>query len=79
MTRKDYEIIAKALARTRPEPYGPLYPATDGVARFGTSLIRWKMVRSEIAHALAADNPRFNRDTFFAATESPLLSARPST
>jgi hypothetical protein len=54
MTRKDYEAIARAIASARKAtPYDALR-YVDAVA-------------SNIADALAADNPRFDRERFIAA------------
>ena len=50
MTKKDYAIIAKAIANT--------YDISD---------IGRASVANEIARALAADNPRFDRNRFLTA------------
>lgn len=53
MTRKDYEIIALALWRLMPED-----PERQD---------QWRETVEMIAVALAADNPRFDRDRFWRA------------
>lgn len=53
MTRKDYILIAAALAAM------PTHAATLRTARRSAALL--------LAEALAKDNPRFCRDTFMAA------------
>ena len=52
MTRKDYELIARALANT-----------PDG----GDVKSQWEECVSAIADALARDNPRFSRERFYKA------------
>ena len=60
MTRKDYELIAAALAATNQ------HKATDDDYREG-----WFAAASSVAHrladSLASDNPRFDRARFLAA------------
>lgn len=55
MTRKDYERLAAALLSTRPM----------GDERFEG----WSDAVKAVANALAADNPRFDRERFVAACE----------
>ena len=55
MSRKDYVAIAEAIARLR-DNY------TDPTVRSSFAL-----VALELADALAADNPRFDRDRFLVA------------
>lgn len=52
MTRKDYNLIAAAIARASQAP---------GYAE------RNKFVAMELADSLAADNPRFDRERFLKA------------
>jgi hypothetical protein len=65
MSRKDYVIIAAALARTRPD---------DDLARFrtgfGTNGRQWLVTRDAIMGALQADNANFDRPRFIRATEA---------
>lgn len=57
MTRKDYVLIAKALADTRPNPL--LAEAREA----------WKQVRDKLCTLLANDNSRFDTERFIDATE----------
>ena len=57
MTRKDYVKIAKAFAVTRPTGPGTI------------TRIQWARDREVIANVLETDNPRFNREQFYSATE----------
>jgi hypothetical protein len=54
MTRKDYIAIAEAIRLTTEDEYG----------RDSTGLA---FCASRIAHVMAADNPRFDRDKFLKA------------
>lgn len=58
MTRKDYELIAKAI-------YGSLIQSCslEWQDRF---IEQHKMTAGYVANALGQDNPRFNRDRFMA-------------
>ena len=68
MTKKDYQAIAGALYRaTRPEDPRVYERRGETVAR----------VVSVLADVLAADNPRFDRDTFVAACEDGNVGRRP--
>lgn len=58
MTRKDYELIANALAVTRPS-------FTDGQKH-----IQWSMTREMLAIMLREDNERFDKERFREATEA---------
>jgi hypothetical protein len=76
MTRKDYGTIAGALARVRPSNLDTIadHELAAGRGFSGPldlhSLARqWLVTRDAIAGALQADNPRFDRVRFFAATE----------
>lgn len=60
MTRKDYVAIAKVIAETR-AAYGQDSPAVENALVFLTY---------RMAQHMAADNARFNRDTFLAACEN---------
>lgn len=55
MSKKDYTLIAKAIASTE----------SEGTAREAAT----KRVASKIADALEADNPRFDRTRFMTACE----------
>jgi hypothetical protein len=56
MTRKDYVVIAKAFATTRPSP----------TTRHRIN--QWDADRYSIAIELQRDNPRFDMDRFLRAT-----------
>jgi hypothetical protein len=58
MTRKDYELIAEALASTR-------YDNNSSIAEAE----QWRRDLEAVASALAEDNPRFDKDRFIAAAE----------
>jgi hypothetical protein len=79
MTKKDYQLIADAIARVEGESYhvwikgqgdgeiiGHLEPPTEELLR---------RITATIADALAADNPRFNRKTFTDAAGIPTLES----
>ena len=55
MTRKDYEVVAEALAEARPDPLD-----VDQVKQ-------WQRDVVAIAAALIDENPRFNQDRFLDA------------
>jgi anionic cell wall polymer biosynthesis LytR-Cps2A-Psr (LCP) family protein len=57
MTKKDYERLARAFARSRPG-------RTEDYQR----LEAWEAVRSAVADELLAENERFNPATFILAT-----------
>tara|TARA_R100001086_G_scaffold2187_2_gene1503 strand:- start:1633 stop:1905 length:273 start_codon:yes stop_codon:yes gene_type:complete len=82
MTKKDYQLIANAIARVESESYhvwirsedkkgdseiiGHLEPPTEELLR---------RITATLADALAADNPRFNRKTFTDAAGIPTLES----
>ena len=78
MTRKDFRIIAAALARSRPLETPPL----RGLAPDGRRVIfgagtyedgtweQWLATRRVMIRALAATNPLFDRERFEEATEA---------
>jgi len=68
MTRKDYEAIAAALARTRPGIVQSGAPA-DFFPK-GRLFAQWLVTRDALIGVLAADNPRFDRPRFIRATEA---------
>ena len=59
MTRKDYILIAAALAR-------PIKPFSTS-AQTHAALITWEDTCRHVADALARDNPRFDRERFLKA------------
>ena len=61
MTRKDYVVLAQAFERTRPrdnEGYNYLERKQQ-----------WELTRTLVSQELRQDNPRFDRDRFYAACE----------
>jgi hypothetical protein len=66
MTKKDYQAIARAL-------YSVAHGRTQG------QMILWHEVRTAIADVLAADNPRFHRDTFLLACADGNVTRQAST
>ena len=61
MTRKDYQLIASALA-----PVNAWYDDYSNVTRDHAIEVR-AMIASSLATTLALDNPRFDRDKFLKA------------
>ena len=61
MTRKDYEAIALALARSRPR-FLENSPYNDG------EWAAWSDTRRELMFVLAKDNPHFDVEKFRVAT-----------
>lgn len=60
MTRKDYVLIAEALKMSQHNAYGdPDHPIH----------LQWRNTRECIADMLQNDNPNFDRERFYAATE----------
>lgn len=59
MTRKDYELIAAALLKSKPVLMGGLTD-WDVSLQFAASVV-------SVATALGTDNPRFDRDRFLKA------------
>ena len=65
MTRKDYVAIADAFNNGKPPTMiGVREPNPEDRADR-----TWVILRSEVANVLAADNPRFDRERFYAACE----------
>ena len=58
MTRRDYQLIARALSSVRPDPESVLF------------FHQWKSDCAAIANALALDNPKFNHSRFLSACEN---------
>lgn len=75
MTRKDYVLIAAALAATRPSL--DQHTTTSAVGNntfvnnitFSAAYEAWKSVRRNIAWKLKHDNPLFDGRKFYEATE----------
>ena len=67
MTRKDYTLLASALAKSR-----PLIPRWDAQHRNTqqAAFQTWHETRECIMEVLQANNPAFNRERFIAATEA---------
>lgn len=57
MTKKDYIILARALAHTRPNPLTEVQANSE----------QWRKDVKSVAQALAANNPRFNIVKFIKA------------
>ena len=60
MTKKDFELIARVFAGTRPGPGSPLTAAVS----------QWHYDVNTMAHALALANPGFKRDRFVTACQA---------
>ena len=65
MTRKDYIVIAEALARVRP------HISRSGLIGLEAAIIlrQWLVTRDAIMGTLQRDNPGFDRVRFINATE----------
>lgn len=61
MSKKDYELLAKALKDSKPQKY-PL----EG-DRLQVALVQWNSTVEIIAFDLANNNIRFNRNKFLSA------------
>ena len=64
MSRKDYRVIARALADARPIP--GMFDGCDGNTHdaYRRAESVWRHLVEELACALASDNPRFRFDKF---------------
>ena len=62
MSRKDYELIARAMLAARPQSADPTIPRSE-MPEFRA----WERCVNELCHALSRDNPRFHRNTFYTA------------
>lgn len=60
MSRKDFELIARAIRKTRPEGYGN----ASNVQLTRAQIYQWNGVVNELTDAFSADNPRFDRVKF---------------
>lgn len=60
MTKKDYTLVAEALAKSRP------------IFKDTYCFIQWRHDVEYIAYALARDNPQFDLSKFYAAAEKGL-------
>lgn len=65
MTRKDYVRIAAALKAQRDNIEDTAYRRSEDAHEWFVS--GWEVTTRSIADALAADNPRFDRERFFRA------------
>lgn len=66
VTRKDYELIAGAIARTNmAKTWKELNPSTVKREANAATL---RLLVVDVAASLADDNPRFDRDRFIKAT-----------
>jgi hypothetical protein len=66
MTKKDYQAIARAL-------YSVAHGRTTG------QMLLWHETRAAVADVLAADNPRFDRETFMLACADGNVGRMPKT
>lgn len=84
MTRKDYELLAAAFAKTKPteEQFTTRTPASM-VAQYGDNSMfdgisykaaygAWETTIRALCDALEGDNPRFNRGLFQYAATAPI-------
>lgn len=76
MTRKDYELLAAAFAKTKPTLDDFTKTSLDGKntlvdhIKWGAAYGAWETTIREVCDALETDNPRFDRGRFqFAATK----------
>lgn len=78
MTRKDYILIANALNFTLHKAWG--HDATNGTTgKVGNNAAGVMLAAGQIAHALEADNPRFDRMHFLAVVRGDkALTSRPA-
>lgn len=72
MSKKDYEVIAKALYNHRTDYRERANQSHDPevTERFVGGLWAWREIRNAIADALAQDSPRFDRARFIEACET---------
>lgn len=68
MTRKDYELIAKAIRDSQmdPDEYEGEMP-DDVASEFEGAATQHKQTAYDVCRALAEANPRFDRDKFLRA------------
>lgn len=60
MTKKDYELIARVLKVCKP---------SETEQEMSTAEAKWRHLVSELGFALQRENPRFDRQKFFKASE----------
>lgn len=84
MTKKDYQAIAGAMFKAKPKPalastvpYGLAVANEDDAVYDRAELEVWEGCVSALADVLAADSPRFDRETFIAACEDGNVNRRP--
>lgn len=65
MTRKDYERLARAFAVSR-----PVRMSHETFGEHADKFAAWVTVRGAVMVELEADNGRFDRRKFYAATEA---------
>lgn len=66
MSKKDYQAVARAFHKTRPDPS----PRLDGPAVHPLMVDVWEKTRNTVADVFAQDNPRFSRERFIEACET---------
>ena len=71
MTKKDYIVLAGALAASR--PLRGAYAPPDWDQRFR----QWRADVAVLIDVLRADNPRFDADRFIMATNAPISEREP--
>lgn len=70
MTAKDYKLIATELSRSNPGPVGPDEPYDERIIELKKArYVGFWLAVEAVARALALDNPRFDRERFYAAVE----------
>lgn len=72
MTQKDYVQLAAAFKVTRPDMMYAL--GERGHDERAAQMTQWQADMEMVADVLAADNPRFNRVTFYNACGQDVVS-----
>jgi hypothetical protein len=69
MTKKDYELLAKALVTTQAHIHADAvqYVETHSMTHFTQQLRGVRRVAAQLATVLAAENPKFNQQRFLTA------------
>ena len=67
MTRKDYRLIARALAATRPDPVVTVFEGVENVFTDHIKRDLWSDIVGEIGDELELDDADFDRERFVKA------------